>query len=143
MAHPSMMLPGVDGVFGSVTEAAVRVFQTYMNDEGGVPMPSDGIVGPLTWAALGPYKEATSTVRRRSTGPVVLALQRVLQSGPVDGAPFYNGILDGVFGSATDVAVRAYQADRGLLVDGVVGEMTWLAPASAPGPTLDTAAGLA
>lgn len=54
MGHPPMTLPAVDGVFGPVTEAAVRVFQTYMNDEGGIPMPSDGIVGPLTWAALGP-----------------------------------------------------------------------------------------
>jgi peptidoglycan hydrolase-like protein with peptidoglycan-binding domain len=140
--HPPMTLPAVDGVFGAVTDAAVRVFQTFMKDEGGVPMPSDGIVGPLTWGALGPYKEATSTVRVRSTGPVVLALQKVLQSGPVDDGPFYAAALDGRFGPITEASVRAYQTVRGITVDGIAGEQTWLAPASAPGPTLDTAAGL-
>lgn len=37
---------GIDGIFGSSTEAAVKAFQTLSK------LKADGIVGPLTWAAL-------------------------------------------------------------------------------------------
>jgi peptidoglycan hydrolase-like protein with peptidoglycan-binding domain len=37
----------VDGIFGPLTEAAVKDFQYY-----NAP-PVDGIVGPITWSALG------------------------------------------------------------------------------------------
>jgi hypothetical protein len=35
------------------------------------------------------------------------------------------GIPDGVFGSKTDAAVRAFQGDNGLTVDGAIGPQTW------------------
>ena len=41
----------MDGIFGPVTERAVRAFQTGVRaDE--PTMAVDGIVGPMTWQAL-------------------------------------------------------------------------------------------
>jgi murein L,D-transpeptidase YcbB/YkuD len=41
----------------------------------------------------------------------------------------YNGVgaADGKFGPKTDTAVRAFQGDNGLVVDGIVGKKTWTA----------------
>lgn len=46
------MKNGIDGDFGTVTEAAVKAFQRDHKDADGQPLEADGIVGPLTWAAL-------------------------------------------------------------------------------------------
>ncbi len=40
---------------------------------------------------------------------------------------FYHGPLDGDFGGGTGIAVNAFQASRGLKVDGLVGAQTWQA----------------
>lgn len=94
----------VDGAFGPETEQAVRDFQ---NTKG---LSADGIVGPNTWQAL------NLTVRNGSSGDAVRAVQARL-----------GVAVDGVFGSATEAAVRDFQGDNGLSADGIVGPDTWAA----------------
>lgn len=63
------------------------------------------------------------------SGPDVQLVQRRLRE-----LGFYQGALDGVFGRGTHDAVRAFQARRGLPVDGVVGPSTYTALGSGPTP---------
>ncbi|HEX9993772.1 MAG TPA: M6 family metalloprotease domain-containing protein [Acidimicrobiales bacterium] len=62
------------------------------------------------------------TVRKGSRGPAVEKLQRLLGQ-----AGFDAGTVDGVFGTNTVKAVRAFQKANGLVVDGVAGRATWAA----------------
>ena len=121
----------VDGNFGSQTEQAVKDFQ---QSEG---LLVDGIVGPVTWSHLHPYREASPTLQAGSLGPVVAMLQGVLKTGFG-----YSGPIDGIFGSNTEAVVRQYQTDSGLPDSGVTDEQTWMAPAGAAGATLESLSGL-
>ena len=58
-----------------------------------------------------------ATLRRGDRGPLVSELQ-----GEVGIIP-----ADGIFGSATEAAVRAYQRGKGMVPDGIVGPATWQA----------------
>ncbi|HEX3468307.1 MAG TPA: peptidoglycan-binding protein [Candidatus Elarobacter sp.] len=115
---------GIDGDFGPHTQAAVEQFQS------GAGLAVDGIVGPLTWAALPPDIDAPELAQGAS-GPEVSRLQHGLT---VVGT--YAGAIDGDFGPQTAAAVRAYQTQRGIGVDGVVGDQTWFVPAGGAGATL-------
>lgn len=67
------------------------------------------------------------TVRYGSKGSDVLLLQQILNKKSYRG---YNGKPleeDGEFGTNTLTAVRAFQRDNNLEVDGIVGKMTWSA----------------
>jgi len=59
------------------------------------------------------------TLRRGSTGDDVKVLQRALSAAGFDPGP-----VDGVFGPATERAVKSFQALKGLAVDGVAGPQT-------------------
>ena len=117
-----------DGFFGVKTEAAVKAYQ----DKKG--LSADGIVGEKTWAALeADYKAATEpspqeTPRPRvgygftTRGDDVKDMQIMLNK--VNNAALEE---DGYFGNASQSALMAYQASKGLDADGICGPLTWAA----------------
>ena len=125
----------INGHFGATTEGAVKDFQQ------GESLTVDGIVGPQTWSKL-PADPDTPLLSEGATGPVVSALQKALKTYSAQNPAADPGPVDGVFGHRTKAAVRAYQEDRGVAVDGVVGDLTWWVPAGAAGATLASLAGL-
>jgi len=119
----------IDGVFGLKTEALVIDFQT---DNGLTP---DGIVGNQTWAKL-PADPNTPLLKKGATGAAATGLQKGLLKFGGAGSPTDPGAADGIFGPKTEAAVKAYQSQRGLTVDGVVGDRTWWTAAGGAGATL-------
>lgn len=72
-----------------------------------------------------------ASYQRGSSGEVVTQIQTKLKRWG-----YYNGTIDGVYGSATEKAVRLFQQKNGLVVDGKAGKQTL----AAMGITASTAA---
>ena len=60
-----------------------------------------------------------ASYRQGSSGSVVTQIQKKLAS-----EGYYKASIDGIYGSRTAAAVRSYQRDRGLKVDGICGPET-------------------
>ena len=103
-----------DGVYGAKTEGAVRTFQSYNS------LVPDGIVGSLTWPKVLGLNPTSNTIRRGSRAYSVVYAQRKLLSKlyPINS-------LDGIFGAETESAVRQFQSENDLTVDGIIGPRTW------------------
>jgi peptidoglycan hydrolase-like protein with peptidoglycan-binding domain len=123
----------ITGNFDATTEQAVKDFQQ------GAGLTVDGIVGPQTWQAL-PADPNTPTLARGASGNSVIALQKGLKKYATSATD--PGPVDGDFGPKTEDAVKAYQQDRGIHADGIVGDQTWWAPSGAAGATLASLSGL-
>lgn len=129
----------VNGVYDNPTAEAVTRFQQAAG------LKPDGIVGMDTWDRLlpptlqpiidPPYTACNcnpgSTVSSTSPGDLpilqfgmrgtaVVALQRRLQT-----QGYFSGIIDGIFGSETEEAVRSAQYSYNLNASGVVDSRLW------------------
>lgn len=138
----------IDSTYSQSTLEAVTKFQAAAG------ITADGIAGPSTWQKLLPLPETITAVaeppkpatsagsaasssapvaplgppilRTEASGSAVSQLQRELQE-----LGYYNGPVDGGFGEQTLAAVKKFQTDQQLFVDGVVGPSTWDALSSA------------
>lgn len=72
----------------------------------------------MVLVALVPAVEAAS-YKKGSSGAVVTQIQTKLKS-----LGYYTGTVDGIYGSGTERAVRAFQQKNGLTVDGKAGDQT-------------------
>jgi N-acetylmuramoyl-L-alanine amidase len=107
------------GLFDPAVEHAVRAFQQRRG------LITDGVVGPATYRALrgASYHLGSRPLAHLISSPVhgddVFALQeRLTELGYDSGRP------DGVFGPQTEHALRNFQRDYGLVVDGICGAAT-------------------
>ena len=114
-----------DGIFGPLTENAVRAYQTARSAAPpgpyalNWPLVVDGIVGNETWGRLDPPLTEEGSQDHRH----VRLLQALLKKSGAPGAD--PGPVDGVFGNHTKAAVIAFQGFAGIAKDGKVGPITW------------------
>jgi peptidoglycan hydrolase-like protein with peptidoglycan-binding domain len=116
----------VDGKYLDSTIQAVRLFQRQNH------LKVDGIVGNRTLSALqngkpyNPSAPAPAKIRVQydNTGPTVLAVKNRLQQ-----LKYFPSTLSltNHYDYNTVKAVRRFQANNGLQVDGIIGEETWKA----------------
>lgn len=81
------------------------------------PLPTSSEKEPMTTSTISPWP----LVRQGAQHHPVETLQYLLR------ARGHSVTVDGIFGPATDSAVRAFQQQKGLAVDGIVGPATWSA----------------
>ena len=115
----------VTGHYGSMTQTAVTKFQKARG------IKADGVAGTKTLEAIAsaiksaggvPSETGTAagtSLREGDSGTAVTELQTMLKQ-----LDYYYGSITGNFGSLTKQAVRKFQDDNGLTVDGVAGVNT-------------------
>lgn len=103
----------VDSIYGNETKKAlVKGLQTELNKQYGRGLAVDGIFGTNTY-------NSCINVRKGAEGNITYLIQAMLvcHSFDID--------ADGIFGPATENAVKDFQSRNGLSVDGIVGKNTF------------------
>lgn len=103
----------VDNIYGNETKKSlVKGLQTELNKQFGSKLAVDGIFGTNTY-------NACINVRKGAEGNITYLIQAMLvcHSFDID--------ADGIFGNATETAVREFQKRNGLSQDGIVGKNTF------------------
>ena len=103
----------VDNIYGNETKRAlVKGLQTELNKQFGSKIAVDGIFGTNTY-------NACINVRKGAEGNITYLIQAMLvcHSFDID--------ADGIFGIATESAVKEFQSRNGLSADGIVGKNTF------------------
>ena len=143
--YPFLGLLTVDGIFGRKMTETVKKFQKQFN------LTADGVVGRSTWYKIsyiyvsvkdlaeltsegetfsgtlpdGSWNFGSSVLKQGSTGSEVEQMQFWLSTLAQYESSIPSVTVDGVYGSGTTAAVRAFQRLYGLTVDGIVGLTTW------------------
>ena len=113
----------ITGHYGNLTQQAVKKFQKAKGlTQDGVTSTStlNAIAGALKNAGVDTGSTTTGTaLREGDRGTAVTELQTMLKS-----LKYYYGEITGSFGSLTKRAVRKFQDDNNLTVDGIAGTST-------------------
>ena len=143
--YPFLGLLTVDGIFGRKMTETVKKFQKQFN------LTADGVVGRSTWYKIsyiyvsvkdlaeltsegetfsgtlpdGSWNFGSNVLKQGSTGSEVEQVQFWLSTLAQYESSIPSVTVDGVYGSGTAAAVRAFQRRYGLTVDGIVGRTTW------------------
>lgn len=141
--YPSFGKPEINAVFDAATESSVKAFQKQFS------LTVDGVVGRATWYKIsyiyvsvkdlaeltseGEELEGTvsdgswpgTVLRTGSTGSAVERVQYWLLQLSLYSSTIPTVAVDGVYGSGTATAVKAFQKSAGLTQDGIVGQATW------------------
>ena len=143
--YPFLGLLTVDGIFGRKMTETVKKFQKQFN------LTADGVVGRSTWYKIsyiyvsvkdlaeltsegetfsgtlpdGSWNLGSRVLKQGSTGSEVEQMQFWLSTLAQYESRIPSVTVDGVYGSGTAAAVRAFQRRYGLTVDGIVGRTTW------------------
>lgn len=117
-----LLADGSGDLFDEDVDRAVRHFQ----QERGIA--SDGIVGPQTFRRLEEARwRLGDRVLQYLPGHALIGDDIVALQERLTGLGFSPGRIDGIFGGATDHAVREFQLNTGLRTDGMAGPDTFRA----------------